>query len=136
DLYGRTLAAADAYGKVTTTAYTPATGEVPTAMTATNALGHTATSQLDPLRGQATKVTDPNGKVVTTAYDALGRVTKVWAPNWAAETYPDLPSRVFQYTVRNDGPNVVTSKTLTHDYEYSVVHSIQDGLLRERQTQT
>ncbi|MFE9466349.1 RHS repeat domain-containing protein [Streptomyces virginiae] len=136
DLYGRALAATDAYGKVTTTAYTPASGEAPTAMTATNPLGHTATSQLDPLRGQTTKVTDPNGKVTTTAYDALGRVTKVWAPNWAAETYPDLPSRVFQYTVRNSGPNVVTSKTLTHDYEYSVAHSIQDGLLRERQTQT
>ncbi|MFB8395187.1 DUF5615 family PIN-like protein [Streptomyces yangpuensis] len=136
DLYGRALAAADAYGKVTTTAYTPATGEVPTAMTATNALGHAATSQLDPLRGQATKVTDPNGKVVTTAYDALGRVTKVWAPNWTQEANPDLPSRVFEYNVRNSGPNVVTSKTLTHDYKYSVVHSIHDGLLRERQTQT
>ncbi|WP_051837657.1 RHS repeat protein [Streptomyces sp. NRRL F-2580] len=136
DMYGRALAAADAYGKVATTAYTPATGEVPTAMTATNALGHTVTSQLDPLRGQATKVTDPNGKVTTTAYDALGRVTKVWVPNWTAEANPDLPSRVFEYTVRNSGPNVVTSKTLTHDYKYSVVHSIQDGLLRERQTQT
>ncbi|QNE27247.1 hypothetical protein F1D59_22870 [Streptomyces sp. INR7] len=136
DLYGRALAAADAYGKVTTTAYTPATGEVPTSMTATNALGHAATSQLDPLRGQATKVTDPNGKVVTTAYDALGRVTKVWVPNWTQEANPDLPSRVFEYNVRNSGPNVVTSKTLTHDYKYSVVHSIHDGLLRERQTQT
>ncbi|MFD9616614.1 polymorphic toxin-type HINT domain-containing protein [Streptomyces virginiae] len=136
DLYGRMLAAADAYGKVTSTAFTPATGEVPTAMTATNALGHTVTSQLEPLRGQAAKVTDPNGKVVTTAYDALGRVTKIWAPNWTQEANPDLPSHAFEYTVRNNGPNVVTSKTLTHDYKYSVVHSIQDGLLRERQTQT
>ncbi|MFF3678126.1 RHS repeat-associated core domain-containing protein [Streptomyces sp. NPDC002120] len=136
DLYGRALAAADAYGKVTTTAYTPATGEVPTAMTATNALGHTVTSQLDPLRGQATKVTDSNGKVTTTVYDGLGRVTKVWVPNWTIEDNPELPSRIFEYTVRNSGPNVVTSKTLTHDYKYSVVHSIQDGLLRERQTQT
>ncbi|MFD4866712.1 RHS repeat domain-containing protein [Streptomyces sp. NPDC058412] len=136
DMYGRALAAADAYGKVTTTAYTPATGEVPTATTATNPLGHVVTSQLDPLRGQATKVTDPNGKVTTTMHDALGRVTKVWVPNWTVEANPDLPSRVFEYTVRNSGPNVVTSKTLTHDYKYSVVHSIQDGLLRERQTQT
>ncbi|MFI5545548.1 polymorphic toxin-type HINT domain-containing protein [Streptomyces sp. NPDC051815] len=136
DVYGRPLAAADAYGKVTTTAYTPATGEAPTAMTATNPLGHTVTSRLDPLRGQATKVTDPNGKVTTSVYDALGRVTKVWAPNWTEEANPSKPSRIFEYTVRNSGPNVVTSKTLTHDYEYSVVHSIQDGLLRERQTQT
>ncbi|MFD3467853.1 RHS repeat-associated core domain-containing protein [Streptomyces sp. NPDC058682] len=136
DLYGRALAATNAYGKVTTTAYTPTTGEVPTAMTATNALGHTVTTQLEPLRGQAAKVTDPNGKVTTTAYDALGRVTKVWVPNWTVETNPERPSRVFEYTVRNSGPNVITSKTLTHDYKYSVVHSIQDGLLRARQTQT
>ncbi|MFB7181436.1 RHS repeat domain-containing protein [Streptomyces sp. NPDC056257] len=136
DMYGRALAAADPYGKVSSTSYTPATGEVPVSTTVTNAKGHVLTSELDPLRSQPTKVTDANGKVTTTAYDALGRVTKVWVPNWTAEANPDLPSRVFEYTVRNDGRNVVTSKTLTHDYEYSTVYSIQDGLLRERQTQT
>ncbi|MFA7761327.1 RHS repeat domain-containing protein [Streptomyces sp. NRRL S-448] len=136
DVHGRALAAADPYGKVTTTAYTPAVGEPPTAMATTNPLGHAVTNRIDPLRGQPTKVTDANGKVTTTAYDALGRVTKVWAPNWTIEDNPGLPSRVFEYTVRNNGPNVVTSKTLTHDYQYSTVHSIQDGLLRERQTQT
>ncbi len=136
DVHGRALATADAYGKVTTTAYTPATGETPTATTTTNPLGHVVTAQIDPVRGQPTKVTDPNGKLTTTVYDALGRVTKVWAPNWTIEDNPGLPSRVFEYTVRNDGPNVVTSKTLTHDYRYSTVHTIQDGLLRERQTQT
>ncbi|MFJ7593460.1 polymorphic toxin-type HINT domain-containing protein [Streptomyces sp. NPDC097617] len=136
DIHGRALVATDAYGKATTTAYTPATGEIPTAVTATNPLGHVITSQIDPLRGQPTKATDANGKVTTTAYDALGRVTKVWVPNWTVEAHVGQPSRVFEYTVRNDGPNVVTSKTLTHDQKYSVVHSIQDGLLRERQTQT
>ncbi|MEV6731575.1 polymorphic toxin-type HINT domain-containing protein [Streptomyces sp. NPDC051364] len=136
DVYGRQLTAADAYGKVTTTAYTPATGEAPTAMTVTNPLGHVIASEVDPVRSQPTKVTDPNGKVTTTAYDALGRMTKVWLPNWAAVDNPNTPSRVFDYTVRNDGPNVTTSKTLTHDYKYSTVYSIQDGLLRDRQTQT
>ncbi|GGZ37627.1 hypothetical protein GCM10010343_75800 [Streptomyces avidinii] len=136
DLYGRALASADPYGKVTSTAYTPATGETATAMTTTNPLGHAVSNQIDPLRGQPTKITDANGKITTTAYDALGRVTKAWAPNWTAETNPGQPSHIFEYTVRNDGPNVVTSKTLTHDKKYSVLHSIQDGLLRERQTQT
>ncbi|MFD4737752.1 RHS repeat domain-containing protein [Streptomyces virginiae] len=136
DLYGRALATADPHGKVTSTAYTPATGETATAMTTTNPLGHAVSNQLDPLRGQATKVTDANGKITTTVYDALGRVTKVWAPNWPVEANPELPSRVFEYTVRNSGPNIVTSKALSHDQKYSVVHSIQDGLLRERQTQT
>ncbi|MFD4739216.1 RHS repeat-associated core domain-containing protein [Streptomyces virginiae] len=136
DVYGRALAAADVYGKVATTSYTPATGEAPVSTTVTNVKGHATTSVLDPLRSQPTKVTDANGKVVTTAYDALGRVTKVWLPNWTIEAYPNLPSRVFEYKVRKDGPNVVTSKTLTHDYNYSTVYSIQDGLLREHQTQT
>ncbi|MFD9411015.1 polymorphic toxin-type HINT domain-containing protein [Streptomyces sp. NPDC059989] len=135
DIYGRQLATADPYGKVSTTAYTPATGEPPTSMTVTNPLGHVSTSEVDPLRSQPTKVTDANGKVTTTAYDALGRLTKVWLPNWTVTDNPNNPSRVFEYTVSNDGPNVVTSKTLTHDYQYSTVHSIQDGLLRERQTQ-
>ncbi|WP_234320997.1 polymorphic toxin-type HINT domain-containing protein [Streptomyces katrae] len=136
DIYGRQLVAADPYGKVTTTAYTPAVGEVPTATLVTNPKGHTASSELDPVRSQPTKTTDANGKVTTTAYDALGRVTKVWLPNRPAATFPDAPSRVFDYTIRNDGPSVITSKSLTHDYKYSVSYSIQDGLLRERQTQT
>ncbi|MET9962004.1 hypothetical protein ABZ128_23625 [Streptomyces sp. NPDC006326] len=77
DVHGRALAAADAFGKVTTTAYTPATGEAPTSMSVTNPLGHVTTSALDPLRSQPTKVTDPNGKATTTEYDTLGRTTKV-----------------------------------------------------------
>ncbi|MFI6147670.1 RHS repeat-associated core domain-containing protein [Streptomyces sp. NPDC051109] len=136
DAYGRALATADAYGKVTTTAYSPAAGEAPSSMTVTNPLGHTTTSNLDPLHSQPTMVTDANGKVTSTEYDALGRLVKVWLPNWTAADNPNSPSRVFDYTVRNDGPNVVTSKTLTHDYKYSTVYSIRDGLLRERQTQT
>ncbi|WP_243878868.1 RHS repeat-associated core domain-containing protein [Streptomyces sp. KS 21] len=136
DVYGRALAGADAYNKVSTTTYTPARGEAPNSTTVTNSLGHVITTGLDPLRGQPTKTTDANGKVTSTEYDALGRTTKVWLPNWTAVDNPNAPSRVFDYTVRNDGPNVVTSKSLTHDYKYSTVHSIQDGLLRERQTQT
>ncbi|WP_234382011.1 RHS repeat domain-containing protein [Streptomyces sp. XY332] len=136
DIYGRQLASADAYGKVSTTVYTPATGEVPTAMAGTNPKGHVTSSSVDPLRSQPLQVTDTNGKVTTTEYDALGRLTKVWLPNRPAATYPAAPSRVFEYLIRNDAPSVVTSKSLTHDYKYAVSYSIQDGLLRERQTQT
>ncbi|MCC0098955.1 hypothetical protein K7B10_30100 [Streptomyces flavotricini] len=136
DIYGRQLASADAYGQVTTTGYTPATGEAPTATVATNPKGHTASSVLDPLRGQPLQVTDANGKVSSTEYDALGRLTKAWSPNRPASTYPQAPSRSFEYLVRNDGPVVVTSKTLTHDYKYAQSYAILDGLLRQRQTQT
>lgn len=135
DIYGRALAAADAYGKVTKTAYTPATGEVPTSTVATNPLGHVVTTNLEPLRGQPVKVTDANNKVTTTAYDALGRVKKVWIPSRPQATYPNAPNHVFDYLVRNSGPIVVTSKTLDHNSEYRTGYTFYDGLLRPRQTQ-
>ncbi|MEU5810564.1 RHS repeat-associated core domain-containing protein [Streptomyces sp. NPDC047718] len=135
DIYGRQLATADAYGQVTTTGYTPATGEVATTVVVTNPKGHTASSVVDPLRGQVWQATDPNGKVASSEFDALGRLTKTWAPNRPKATYPDAPTGVFEYLVRNDGPIVVTSKTLTHDYKYAVSYAFQDGLLRQRQTQ-
>ncbi|WP_406302322.1 polymorphic toxin-type HINT domain-containing protein [Streptomyces sp. NBC_00885] len=135
DQYGRALAATDAYGKTTSTAYTPATGEGPNSTLLTNPLGHTATTKLDPLRGQPTQVTDANGKVTTTAYDALGRAIKVWIPTRSAASYPNAPSHVFDYLVRKDGPIVVTSKSLDHNSEYQTGYAFFDGLLRPRQSQ-
>ncbi|WP_435059453.1 RHS repeat domain-containing protein [Streptomyces sp. bgisy060] len=135
DIYGRALSISDAYGKVTRTAYTPPTGEVPTQTVVTNPKGHTVTTTLEPLRGQPTQVADANGKISTTAYDALGRLVKVWKPTRSALTYPDSPNMVFEYLVRNDGPVVVTTKSLTHDSQYTVSYSFHDGLLRDRQTQ-
>ncbi|MFE7778480.1 RHS repeat domain-containing protein [Streptomyces sp. NPDC057445] len=135
DIYGRALTLADAYGKVTATAYTPATGEVPTQTVVTNPKGHTVTTVMEPLRGQTTSVTDANGKITTTAYDAVGRLTKVWKPTRSAATYPDSPSMMFDYLVRNNGPVVITTKSLAHDSAYDVSYGIYDGMLRERQTQ-
>lgn len=135
DIYGRALSTADAYGKVTTTTYKPVTGEVPTSVVVTNPKGHTVTTITEALRGQPTEVTDTNGKVTTTAYDALGRLVKVWKPTRSAVTYPDSPTMQFEYLVRNDGPVIVTTKSLTHDSKYAVSYSFHDGMLRERQTQ-
>ncbi|MFJ9648190.1 polymorphic toxin-type HINT domain-containing protein [Streptomyces sp. NPDC101206] len=136
DVHGRQLASADPYWQVTTTVYAPVTGEAPTSLVVTNPKGHVTTSVIDPLRAQPRQVTDANGKATTTEYDTLGRVAKVWAPNRPVAANPDSPTRSFDYLIRNDGPVVVTTKSLTHDYKYAVAYSIQDGLLRERQTQT
>ncbi|MEU3277785.1 RHS repeat-associated core domain-containing protein [Streptomyces antibioticus] len=136
DIYGRGLSAADAYGEVTRTVYTPVTGEAPTSVLVTNPLEHTATTTMDPLRGLPTQVKDANGKITTTQYDALGRTTKVWLPTRSAVTYPDSPNRSFEYLVRNNGPIVVTTKELTQDSKYSVGYAFFDGMLRDRQTQT
>ncbi|MFF4099165.1 RHS repeat-associated core domain-containing protein [Streptomyces sp. NPDC001903] len=135
DEYGRPSAGADALGKVTQTAFTPASGEVPTKTVVTNSLGHAVTTVLEPLRAQPVQATDANGKVTATAYDPLGRVTKVWLPTRSAVTYPDSPNFMFDYLIRNDGPNVITTKSLNHESEYRTSYTFYDGLLRPRQTQ-
>ncbi|MFG2277473.1 RHS repeat domain-containing protein [Streptomyces asoensis] len=135
DQYGRPLATADAFGKVTVSSYVPPTGENPTTATVTNTLGHTITTKLDPLRGQALEVTDANGRVTSTAYDGLGRAAKVWLPTRSATEFPDAPNYSYTYQVRTDGPIVVTTKFLNHFSEYQTSYAFYDGLLRERQTQ-
>lgn len=135
DDYGRALKATDPYGKVTSTTYTPAAGEPPTSTVSTNPLGHSTTTVSDPLRGQPTKVTDANGKVTTTAYDALGRISKVWTPTRSAVDFPNAPNHVFEYAIRNDAPSVVTTKYLDHNSDYQTSYAFYDGLLRPVQTQ-
>ncbi|MET8458514.1 TreTu family toxin [Streptomyces parvulus] len=135
DIYGRALSTGDAYGELTTSLYTPSTGEVPTQSLVTNPLGHATTATLDPLRGQPTQVKDANNKVTTTAYDGLGRISKVWLPTRSADTYPDSPNYDFTYQVRPSGPTVVTTKTLTFDSKYETTYAFADGLLRDIQTQ-
>ncbi|MFJ5830109.1 hypothetical protein, partial [Streptomyces sp. NPDC093089] len=135
DVHGRQTAAADAYGKVTRTAYVPSSGGLATTVTITNPKGHTETSVMDPLRGQPTQVTDANNRVTSTAYDALGRVTGVWLPTRSAATYPDSPNNAFTYTVRKDGPVITATKTLGHDSTYRTAYAFSDGMLRPRQTQ-
>ncbi len=135
DIYGRALAAGDAYGEVTTTAYTPTTGEVPTQTVVTNSLSHATATVLDPLRGQPTQVTDPNSRVTATSYDPLGRATKIWLPTRSATTYPDSPNYEFSYLVRNNGPIITTTKRLQHDSKYLTGYAFADGLLRPFQVQ-
>ncbi|MFB9437930.1 polymorphic toxin-type HINT domain-containing protein [Streptomyces showdoensis] len=135
DVYGRQLAAADAYGAVTRTDFTPPTGEVPTGTAVTNPLLHKVTTVLDPRRGQPTKITDANGKVKSMAYDPLGRITKAWLPTRSQATYPTSPNFQFSYLVRTNGPIVTTTQSLSQDNKYKTGYSFQDGLLRTLQTQ-
>jgi RHS repeat-associated protein len=84
DAYGRPTDAYDALDRHTTTAYTPATGGPLTGTTVTNPLGHVTTTTLDPGRGVALSVTDPNGKTTAEQYDPLGRLVKVFKPHTAS----------------------------------------------------
>ncbi len=85
--YGNLLCSRDANGNTTTLTY-DSTNTF--AKTATNPLGQVITTQyygvdsvaMDKgLYGQVKTVTDPNNQTVTTEYDALGRTTKITAPD-------------------------------------------------------
>ncbi|MFI1524016.1 polymorphic toxin-type HINT domain-containing protein [Kitasatospora cineracea] len=127
----------------TTTTYTvAAAGELPTSVTSVApAPGSTGTwktvTTLDPRRNLPLTVTDPNGKITSTAYDALGRLTSVWLPGRATSkaanyTYAyslDLDRKALPYVTTSN----LTSDTTPPTYHRSI--AIMDGLGRTRQTQ-
>ncbi|MDV6014403.1 RHS repeat-associated core domain-containing protein [Haloechinothrix sp. LS1_15] len=131
DDYGRMNTGVDALGGETTTEYSPEHGPV-TEVTVTDPKGHTASSEMDPLRGKPVSMTDPAGVTTSAELDALGRVTQVWDPK---RTDGDQPSSRFSYTYRDDAPTYVESETLQDDGSYRTSYELLDGLLRPRQTQ-
>ncbi|RSS83958.1 ricin-type beta-trefoil lectin domain protein [Streptomyces sp. WAC06614] len=133
DALGRATKAYDAAGTATSTAFTPATGPV-FSSTVTNALGHTATTKVDPGRATPLETTDANGRKVTTAYDNLGRTTAVWTPSQKPGT--DKAAYTFEYQIAEHQPPVVTSGVLRDNGTYEKSLTIYDGQLRTRQTQT
>ncbi|HTI24463.1 MAG TPA: RHS repeat-associated core domain-containing protein [Kutzneria sp.] len=134
DALGRVTTAANALGKTTTTAYTPATGGPVTQTAVTNPLGQTTTTTVDPAYGQPTTVVDANGRLTETAYDPLGRKAQVWLANRPRGSNADGNVK-FAYNVRNDGATVVTTTALGPNGHYTSGNDIYDGLMRLRQTQ-
>ncbi|WP_327313220.1 polymorphic toxin-type HINT domain-containing protein [Streptomyces sp. NBC_01235] len=126
-------------GRTTTTAYTPTTGfptsssvTTPPATTVDGTTAQTSTTAYDTLRGQPLTETDTNGKVVTYAYDALGRTAKVWQ---ADRTTSQTPSFEFSYTITDGKPVVVGTKTIGNSGAQDTTYAFYDGFLRARQTQ-
>ncbi|MFI7502822.1 RHS repeat-associated core domain-containing protein [Streptomyces sp. NPDC049687] len=157
DDYGRELAATDLTadltvtgdaapvrtertdGRTTTTVYTPTTGlptqsktTTPPADPAVPATAQTTTKDLDPLRGLITKQTDTNGNTTTSAYDALGRLTKVWLADRATS---GVPTYEYAYTVTEGKPVAVATKLLDNEGGQITSYKLYDGFLRERQSQ-
>ncbi|KRF39617.1 hypothetical protein ASH01_19930 [Terrabacter sp. Soil811] len=134
DTVGRPVETYDPLGKKSTTTYTPADHTPTTGILATNPLGHTITSTLDPALGQPTKVTDANGRDTVISYDPLGRRTKVWTGSRAITAVPNLE---YTYQLSKTAPSVVTTKTLLANGTSQVASTaLFDGLLRPLQTQT
>ncbi|MCC9311876.1 hypothetical protein LN042_33260 [Kitasatospora sp. RB6PN24] len=136
DVYGRVTSAAGPDGAATKTAYTPATGALPTALSVTGPMGASwaNTKTMDPGRGLPLTATDANGRVTTEQYDGLGRLTAVWQPDRATNL---SPNDKFSYSVNGvTGPSVVTSQTINEDSSYQTKNELYDGLGRLQQTQT
>lgn len=141
DALGRVTKITDALGRATTTTYTPTGAGPVTRITLTGPdpdgtgplTAHVTTTDLDPAWGTPTKTTDPNGKITSGSYDALGRLTGVWKPGRVQGT--DTAHTTFAYTISATGQNAVTTKNLIHDGTYTMSVALYDGLLRQRQTQ-
>ncbi|MFW6639121.1 RHS repeat-associated core domain-containing protein [Nocardiopsis algeriensis] len=134
DKYGMVTEVADAEGLVTeATEYTFENGLV-TEVSATNALGHTTVTHVDPARGLVYAEIDANGRRTDATHDALGRTTAVWYPDRPKDR--DMtPNMKFGYTMTDDAPVSVSTQTLRNDGSYDTAYQIYDGFLRERQVQ-
>ncbi|MFF0561700.1 RHS repeat-associated core domain-containing protein [Streptomyces sp. NPDC004266] len=139
---GRPLTVTDAAGKVTTTAYVPATtgpltATILTKPTLANGQAHRSYTYYDPARGSVTQTLDANLKRTESTYDALGRITATWAPN-RSKSGGDTPTATFGYGInQTKDPSWTSVSTLKADGQsYTTSYSLFDSLLRPLQTQT
>ncbi|MGW1961973.1 polymorphic toxin-type HINT domain-containing protein [Streptomyces sp. NPDC001935] len=128
-------------GRTTTTDYAPTTGfatsttvTTPAAVAADTTTAQTTTTTYDTLRGLPTDVVDTNNRHTNIAYDALGRKVKMWLPN-RSQANKDTPNYEFTYTVNENGPTAVGTKTLKNDGTQRTSYTLYDGFLRPRQAQ-
>ncbi|WP_405808260.1 polymorphic toxin-type HINT domain-containing protein [Streptomyces sp. NBC_00210] len=137
DTLGRPLTVKDTNDStITTSTYTPAAAGPLTTTTAANAKGHKTTTLVDFATGAVRKVTDPNGKITESEYDALGRVTQVWLAD-SPRLLNNSPNYVYKYGISATDLPWVSTATLKGDGSgYDTVYAIYDTLLRPRQVQT
>ncbi|OSZ61769.1 hypothetical protein OQI_03400 [Streptomyces pharetrae CZA14] len=147
DSTGRITEVTDATGLVNKTVYKPSAGQVFTIETVAGSkldangaeTGFTSTTTLEPGRGTTLTTRDPNGRVSSYTYDALGRTTAVWD---ATQNPTDDPTARYEYNTDPKHPVSVVTQALSDnpstssgDGVYTSATTIYDGLGRERQTQ-
>ncbi|MFI0480925.1 RHS repeat-associated core domain-containing protein [Actinomadura sp. 9N215] len=141
DGYGRPTTVTDAKGQVTTTTHTDQDGltrrtRVTSPHTNPNdpASAQTTITDYEPATGRPLTKTDPAGKRTDIAYDALGRVTKVWYPDRPKARF--TPTLEYSYQVEDGKIVAVGARTLNAAGEQRPpTYTLYDGLLRPRQTQ-
>ena len=137
---GRVTSSTDGEGNTFTTTYTPTGADPGTTGPVTktvdeNAKHQTTTTWFDTARGLPVRSTDPNGKVTSTGYDPLGRVTAVWKPGRTQGV--DSPHLRYTYALNNlDHHSYVrTDRLLGDGSSYATSYVIYDEMLRQVQTQ-
>ncbi|MDX3247111.1 polymorphic toxin-type HINT domain-containing protein [Streptomyces sp. ME18-1-4] len=134
DAYGRPLKVKDAAGTETSMVYTDTNG-LATRKVETNTLGWRTTTDYNPAWGSQTGQTDTNDRRTDLDYDGLGRLTSVWLPDLPKSS--SSPSIKYAYTVRKNGPSVVTTQKVQAGSGYSTPeYTLYDGNLRPVQVQT
>ncbi|MBS2531646.1 RHS repeat-associated core domain-containing protein [Catenulispora sp. NF23] len=151
DAYGRATRATDALGRTTTTTYSPASGTLPSQVTATNPAGWTSSTVLDQGRGLTLHTRDVNGQTSDEDYDGLGRAAAAWVPGHSKAANYNTPSYRFDDHLFGTLPKRVTSglpqnilsnnafthtATLRDDGSYANSYVILDGYGESVQTQT
>ncbi|MFG2907349.1 ricin-type beta-trefoil lectin domain protein [Kitasatospora sp. NPDC048286] len=142
DAYGRVVRSVDTEGAVKTTGYQPASGTLPTEITATNPLGWITRNTVSPARGGVTRSIDSNGRVTDSTFDALGRRTAVWLPGNSKDAGKKA-DKTFGYEMHGvdttpdsrANPPSVTTMTQLDNGTYRADITIYDGFLEPRQTQ-
>ncbi|HET6354597.1 RHS repeat-associated core domain-containing protein [Streptomyces sp.] len=123
----------------TETQYTPGDSGGPvTSVKVINPKGHATVRTFDPARGTELTVTDPNGKVIRTEYDAFGRLIKGWSTARSSGVQdPDvvIGYQMAEATPTLTKPTAVTARRIKDDGTYATQVTIYDGMMRPVQTQ-
>ncbi|RKS68417.1 RHS repeat-associated protein [Actinomadura pelletieri DSM 43383] len=141
DHFGRPTAVTDAKGQVITTSYTDQDGLTrrtrvtsPRTDPGDPSTAHTTVTDYEPAYGSPLTKTDAAGKRTEIAYDALGRVTKVWFPDRPKSRF--TPTVEYSYQVQENKIVAIGTRTLNAAGEQRPpTYTLYDGLLRPRQTQ-
>ncbi|MFJ8051407.1 RHS repeat domain-containing protein [Streptomyces luteogriseus] len=137
DKLGRPVTETNALNRTVKTSYVPDdTGYGPlTSKTTSDPKLFTATTEVDPAWGAASKTTDANGNVTEWSFDALGRLKSVWKPD-RSRTLDDAASIVYAYSINNNKETWVRTDVLKADGKtYNSSYEVFDSLLRSRQKQ-
>lgn len=135
DVHGRTIESTDIAGRVSKTAYSPATGGPLVGMTTTNPKLWNTSVTIDPAHGEVLTESDVNSRITSALYDGLGRRTKVWYADRPQASNLNTPSVEYRYTISKTSVNGLETLAPDANGNYQSLFQIYDGLLRARQVQ-